>query len=119
MVQQYYQKLNSTIYVILCTGATFVKKNSSLVARTFYLILQVCIYLLSVISSHIRPKISFNLYVYYLTRGLIALTRAFNLPTRTFNIATPDFSLLTRGFELVTHGFQLVTRRFELFNSWI
>ena len=29
------QKPNGTISVILCTGATFVKKNSCLVARTF------------------------------------------------------------------------------------
>ena len=64
---------------------------------------------------------SFNLYVYYLTRGFIAstrafnlLTRAFNLPTRAFNLATRAFSLLTRGFELVTRGFELVTRGFEL-----
>ena len=52
---------------------------------------------------------SFNLCVYYLTRGFIAptrafylLTRAFNFPTRAFNLATCAFSLLTRGFELVT-----------------
>ena len=38
---------------------------------------------------------SFNLCVYYLTRGFIAPTRAFYLLTRAF-------SLLTRGFELVT-----------------
>ena len=64
---------------------------------------------------------SFNSYVYYLTRGFIALTRAFNLLTRAFNLsarafnlATRAFSLLTRGFELVTRGFELVTREFEL-----
>ena len=71
---------------------------------------------------------SFNLYVYYLTRGFIAsirdfnlLTRAFNLPTRAFNLATcafnlatRAFSLITRKFELVTRGFELVTRGFEL-----
>ena len=71
---------------------------------------------------------SFNSYVYYLTRGLIAsthafnlLTRAFNLPTRAFslptrafNLATRAFSVLTREFELAIRGFELVTRRFEL-----
>ena len=64
---------------------------------------------------------SFNLYVYNLPRGFIALTcafnlltRAFNLPTRAFNLATRAFSLLTRGFELVTRGFELVTRELEL-----
>ena len=65
--------------------------------------------------------ISFNSYVYYLTRGLIAsthafhlLTCAFNLPTRVFTLATRAFSLLTRRFELVTRGFELATRGFEL-----
>ena len=67
---------------------------------------------------------SFNSYVYYLTRGFIALTRAFNLltrafhlptrafslPTRAFNLATRAFSLLIRIFEIVTRGFELVTR---------
>ena len=71
---------------------------------------------------------SFNLYVYYLTRGFIAsvrafnlLTCAFNLPTRAFSLSTRafilairGFSLLTCRFELVTRGFELVTRRFEL-----
>ena len=45
---------------------------------------------------------SFNLCVYYLTRGFIAPTRAFYLLTRAFNFPTRAFSLLTRGFELVT-----------------
>ena len=57
---------------------------------------------------------SFNLYVYYLTRGFLASARAFSLPTRDFNLATRAFSVLTRGFELVTRGFELVTRGFEL-----
>ena len=57
---------------------------------------------------------SFNLYVYYLTRGFIASTRAFNLPTRAFNLATRAFSLLTRGFELVTRKLELATRELEL-----
>ena len=57
---------------------------------------------------------SFNLYVYYLTRGLIASTCAFNLPTRNLNLATRAFSLLTGGFELVTRGFELVIHGFEL-----
>ena len=47
---------------------------------------------------------SFNLYVYYLTRGFIATNRAFNLLTLAFNLATRAFSLLTRGFELVTRS---------------
>ena len=45
---------------------------------------------------------SFNLCVYYLTRGFIAPTRAFYLLTHAFNFPTRAFSLLTRGFELVT-----------------
>ena len=49
---------------------------------------------------------SFNLYVYYLTRGFIASTRAFNFLTRAFNLITRVFSLLARGFELVTRGFE-------------
>ena len=53
---------------------------------------------------------SFNSYVYYLTRGFVALTRAFNLLTRAFNLATRAFSLLTRRFELVICGFELATR---------
>ena len=57
---------------------------------------------------------SFNSYVYYLTRGLIASTRTFNLPVRGFSLPTRDVSVLTRGFELLTRGFELATRRFEL-----
>ena len=57
---------------------------------------------------------SFNLYVYYLTRGFIASTRAFNLPTRAFSLLTRGFELVTRGFELVTRALELVTRGFEL-----
>ena len=57
---------------------------------------------------------SFNLYVYYLTRGFITPTHAFYLPTRAFNLATHVFSLLTGGFELVVSGFELVHRGFEL-----
>ena len=45
---------------------------------------------------------SFNLCVYYLTRGFIAPTRVFYLLTHAFNFPTRAFSLLTRGFELVT-----------------
>ena len=65
--------------------------------------------------------LSFNSYVYHLTRGFIASTRAFNLltcafnlPTRAFNLATRAFSVLTRRFELVTREFKLSTRAFEL-----
>ena len=57
---------------------------------------------------------SFNLYVYYLTRGFIASTRAFNLLTRIFNLPTRAFSLLTRVFELVTRGCELLIRGLEL-----
>ena len=65
--------------------------------------------------------VSFNPYVYHLSRGSIVstrafnlLTHAFNLPTRAFNHATRAFSLLTREFELVTREFELVTHGFEL-----
>ena len=65
--------------------------------------------------------LSFNSYVYYLSRGFIAsthtfnlLTRAFNLATRASNHATLAFRLPTRGHELVTREFELVTRGFEL-----
>ena len=65
--------------------------------------------------------LSFNSYVYYLTRGFIAsipafhlLARAFNLGTRAFSVRTREFELVTRGFELVTLEFKLVTRGFEL-----
>ena len=75
--------------------------------------------------------LSFNSYVYYLSRRFIAstlafnlLTRAFNLstcafnlPTRAFNYATRAFSHLTSGVELVTRGFELVTRVL-LFHSY-
>ena len=57
---------------------------------------------------------SFNSYVYYLTRGLIASTRTFNLPARGFSLPTRAFSVLTRGFELLTRRFEFVTRGFEL-----
>ena len=53
---------------------------------------------------------SFNSYVYYVTRGVIASTRGFNLLTRAFSILTRQFELATREFELVTRGFELVTR---------
>ena len=57
---------------------------------------------------------SFNSYVYYLTRGLIASTRTFNLPARGFSLPTRAFSVLTRGFELLTRRFEFLTRGFEL-----
>ena len=86
--------------VLLCSGATFVKKNSCLVAR-----------IVSFDTVKSRNSIflnweffSFNSYVYYLTRGFIASTRAFNLPTRAFNLVTRVFSILPRGFELVICG---------------
>ena len=34
---------------------------------------------------------SFNLLVYYVTRGFIASARAFNLPTHDFNLSTRAF----------------------------
>ena len=57
---------------------------------------------------------SFNLFVYYVTRGFIASTGAFNLPTRDFSLLTRGFELVTRRFELVTHRYELVTRIFEI-----
>ena len=53
---------------------------------------------------------SFNSYVYYLTRGLVASTRAFNLPTCAFSLPTSAFNLATRTFSVLTRGFELVTR---------
>ena len=53
--------------------------------------------------------LTFNLYVYYLTRVFIASICAFNFPTRAFNLAARAFSFLTRAFELVTRRFELVT----------
>ena len=57
---------------------------------------------------------SFNLFVYYVTRGFIASTGAFNLPTRDFSLLIRGFELVTRRFELVTHRYELVTRIFEI-----
>ena len=45
---------------------------------------------------------SFNLYLYFLTRGFIASTRAFNLLSCAFNLPTRAFNLLTRAFILPT-----------------
>ena len=94
---------------MLCTEATFVKKNSCFVARI------VSFDTVKSVKFNIFELgiFSFNLYVYYLTRGFLASTRAFYLLTRAFNLATRAFSLLTRGFELVTYGSELVTRGFE------
>ena len=55
-------------------------------------------------------NISFNSYVYYLTRGFIDSTCTFNLLTRAFNLSTRAFSVPTRAFSLLTRGFKLVTR---------
>ena len=100
--------------VMLRAGAPFVKKNSYLVARI------VSFDSVKSWNSIFLNSEFFNLYVYYLSRGLIAstrafnfLTRAFNLPTRTFNLTSHAFSLLIRGLELVTRGFELITREFE------
>ena len=84
------QKSDSTVSVILCTGADF----------------EIGIF-------------SFNSYVYYLTRGFITSTHAFNLlplvfNLATFNLSTRAFSLLTRGFKLVTRELEQVTFGFEL-----
>ena len=54
---------------------------------------------------------SFNLYVYYLTRGFIASTRAFNLLTRAFDLATCSLCLPAQAFNRV---FSVLTREFEL-----
>ena len=58
---------------------------------------------------------SFNLYVYYLTRGFIASVRAFNLATRAFSLLTRRSELVTLVFELVTREFELITRYFSTF----
>ena len=89
--------------VMVYTGATFVKKNSCLVAR---------IVLFDALK--LWNSISFNSYVYYLTCGFIALHRVFNLLTRAFSLLTRGFELVTQGFELVTRGFEDITRKFEL-----
>ena len=90
--------------VMLRAGATFVKKNSFLVARI------VSFDSVKSWNSIFLNSEFLNSCVYYLSRGLIASTRAFNLPTRTFNLTTHAFSLLIRRLELVTRGFELVTR---------
>ena len=93
---------------MLCARTTFVKKNSSLVARivSFGTVK-------SWNSIFLNFDFFFNSYVYSLTRDFIASTRAFNLLTCAFNLATRAFSLLTRRFELVIRGFELVTCGFE------
>ena len=96
--------------VMFCTGATFVRKNSCLVAKivSFDTVK-------SWNSIFLNSEMfSFNSYVYYLTRGFITSTRAFNLATRVFSLLTCRFELVTHGFELATREFELVTRGFEL-----
>ena len=46
-------------------------------------------------------NLSFNSYIYYLTRGYFASTRAFNLLTRAFNLPTRAFILPTRAVLLI------------------
>ena len=92
------EKPNSTMSVMLCTGATFVKKNSCLVAR-----------IVSFDTVKSWNSIFLNSEFFLLTRMLTIY-----LPTCAFNIAARAFSLLTRGFELVTRIFELVARGFEL-----
>ena len=90
---------------MLCTGATFVTKNSCLVSRivSFDTVK-------SWNSIFLNLRIfSFNSYVYYLTRGFIASTRAFNLATRAFSLLTRGFKLVTPKLEIVTRGYELVT----------
>ena len=96
--------------IMLCTGATFVKKNSCFVARI------VSFDTVKSVKFNIFELgiFSFNLYVYYLTRGFLVSTRAFYLLTRAFSLLTRGFELLTYGSELVTRGFEFVTREFEL-----
>ena len=95
---------------MLFTGATFVKKNSCLVARI------VSFDTVNIVKFNIFQLriFSFNSYVYYLTRGFIASTRAFNFLTRAFNLPTPAFNLATRAFNLATRAFSLLPRGFEL-----
>ena len=96
--------------VMLCTGATFVKKDSCLVTRIVSFD-----NLKSWNSIFLNSEIfSFNSYVYYLTRAFSLLTRGFNLLTRAFNLPTRVFKLATHASSLLTRGFELITRRFEL-----
>ena len=51
------QTYKNTVLVMLCMGATFVKKKLCLVGRIVLFDIQVCIYLLSVFYSHNLLKI--------------------------------------------------------------
>ena len=51
------QKAKNTMSVMLCTGTTCVRKTPAQFLEQFHLILQVCIYLLSVFQSHTHLKI--------------------------------------------------------------
>ena len=57
---------------------------------------------------------SFNLYIYYLTRGFIASARACNLLTEAFNLLTRDFILPTRAFNLTARAFSVLTHELAL-----
>ena len=75
--------------VMLCTGATFVKKNSCLVAR-----------IVSFDTVKSWNSIFLNLVFFLLTR--MFLSRGSELVTREFELVTQGFELITRGLELVT-----------------
>ena len=76
-------------------------------------------YISEVLTGFELGIFTFNLYVYNLTRGVIASTctlsfpiRAFGFLTRAFEPVTRRFEVVTSGFEHVTYGFELVTRVF-------
>ena len=91
------------------TGATFVKKNSCLVAG---------IVSFDIVKSW--NSILFNseffllTHIYYLTSGFNASTRTFNLLTRAFNLATRNFWIWTRNLWIWTCNSWIWTR-----NLWI
>ena len=61
------RKSKNTMSVMLCTGTTCVRKTPAQFLEQFHLILQVCIYLLSVFQSHTRLKILSLILVTLLT----------------------------------------------------
>ena len=87
---------------MLGTGATFVKKNSCLVARI-------------VSFDTVKPWNSiFFSSEFFLSTRMFTITRGFIASTRAFSFLTRGFELVNRGFKLVTREFELITRRFEL-----
>ena len=55
-------------------------------------------------------NVTFNSYIYYLTRDFIASACAFNLLNSVFNVPTCAFNLATRAFNLASRAFSLLTR---------